>query len=177
MLDIKGYLRNAVLMDDDFMNICLNDNIPAVQAMLIHILGQKDLKITKVETQRELRGFGRSLKLDVWAENGKIAVYNEEFQNDSRGAIPRRARFHCGMIDMHCLDANQGFEALPESYVIFITRHDVFKHGKTAYTINRYIDGTDERFNDGQHIIYVKDAYPRTSGNGSLLQENRERRT
>ena len=74
--DSKEYLRDATLMEDKFMNLCLNENIPAVRAMLTRILGQ-DLEITKVETQKELQGPGISLRLDVWAESGEFAIFNE----------------------------------------------------------------------------------------------------
>ncbi|MBQ7155111.1 MAG: hypothetical protein IJR85_06115 [Synergistaceae bacterium] len=152
--DAKEYLRDATLMEDKFMNLCLNGNIPAVRAMLTRFLG-RDITITKVETQKDLEGPGRSLRLDVWAEEGEFAIYNEEFQNESRGAEPRRLRYHCSMIDVNKLKPGADFSALPECWVIFITRHDVLGHGKTMYTINRYIEGINERFNDGQHLIYV----------------------
>ena len=142
-------------MDDNFMSICMKDNIQAVRAMLVRILGRDDINITRVETQKVLRGFGRSVTLDVYAEDGRYTIYNEEIQNDSRGATPKRARFHCGMLDAHFLKEGQSFEELPESWVIFITRHDVLKLGKPVYTINRCIEGTGEPFKDSQHIVYV----------------------
>lgn len=59
------------------------------------------------------------------------------------------------MIDAHSLERGQKFKELPECYVIFITRNDVFGFGDMLYRIERYIEGRNERFNDGQHIIYV----------------------
>ena len=163
LFDSERYLRRATLMNDYFMNICLNNNIPCAEAMLTRILGRNDLRITKVETQKKLPGLGRELILDVSAEgasyyicgNDTYTLYNMEIQNDDRGAEAKRIRYHCGMIDVHHLRKGQAFRDLPESYVIFITRNDVLKHGKAVYTISRYIDGIGEHFEDGQHIIYV----------------------
>ena len=39
--------------------------------------------------------------------------------------------------------------------MIFITEHDVLKKGLPMYTVDRYINETGEKFNDGSHIIYV----------------------
>lgn len=152
--DLMGYINEARLIDDDFMNMCLNGNIPCASAMLRHILS-RDVRITGVETQKEFRGVKRSLRLDIYATDGRYTVYNIETENKKKRAIPKRARFHCGMIDVNNLDKGQDFSRLPESWVIFITRHDIFGYGRTMYTINRYIEGINEPFGDGQHIIYV----------------------
>lgn len=44
---------------------------------------------------------------------------------------------------------------LPESYVIFITETDVLGKGLPIYIIRRTIEGSDDVFQDGSHIIYV----------------------
>ena len=152
--DVRAYLRRATLMEDQFMSLCFNGNIPCTKAMLRHILG-RDVGITRVTTQKEFRGVKRSLRLDIYANDGRYAVYNVETENKKKRAIPKRARFHCGMIDVNHLDKGKDFSRLPESWVIFITKHDIFGHGRTMYTINRYIEGINEPFGDGQHIIYV----------------------
>ena len=163
LFDTEAYLKEVTLMNDYFMNICLDNNIPCAQAMLTRILGRHDLNITKVETQKKLPGLGRELILDVHAEetrysicgDGALSVYNMEVQNDDRGAGAKRLRYHCGMLDVYHLKKGQTFDELPETYVIFITKNDILKRGKTMYTISRYIDGTNERFEDGQHLVYV----------------------
>ena len=42
-----------------------------------------------------------------------------------------------------------GYEALPESYVVFITPDDVLGHGMGLYRIERMIGGLEEPFGDG----------------------------
>ena len=80
---------------------------------------------------------------------------NIEVQNSDEGTEPQRARFHGAVIDAHSLERGQKFKELPECYVIFITRNDVLGFGDMLYRIERYIEGRNARFNDGQHIIYV----------------------
>ena len=155
LIDIQKYKRGLTLMDDDFMSLCLNECIPCTQVMINIILGRKDIHVKKVETQRFFQGFGRSLKIDVFAEDESGKLYNIEVQNSDEGTEPRRARFHGAVIDAHSLNPGQKFKELPECYIIFITRNDVFGFGDMLYRIERYIEGRNERFDDGQHIIYV----------------------
>ena len=142
-------------MDDQFFNLCMNGNITCVQKIIRLILDNDDLQIIQAETQREFRGIMRSLRLDVYAVDSDGVIYNKEIQVSNEGAVPKRSRFHASMIDVYHLAKGQKFSELPETYVIFITKNDVLGYGKTVYTINRYIEGVNQPFNDGQHIVYV----------------------
>ena len=57
------------------------------------------------------------------------------------------------------LHSGDDYTVLKESYVIFITENDVMGGGLPLYHIDRYCFELDERFNDGNHIIYVNGAY------------------
>lgn len=151
----REHLRALTLMDNNFMNAALSDNIPCVEEMLRVILGRNDLVVKSVETQKMLQGFERSVCLDVYAEDSNGIRYNIEIQNADDGADPKRARFHTGMIDVHSLEKGQDFSELPECYVIFITRNDVLGLGRAIYTIHKYIDDVIKPFHDGAHTIYI----------------------
>ena len=142
-------------MNNDFMNLALEDNIPCVEEILRVILCKPDLIVKTVRTQKFFQGFKRSIYLDVYAEDSKGVLYNIEIQQADEGADPRRARFHTGMIDAHSLKAGQDFKELPECYVIFITLNDVLGLNQAIYTIHKYIDGSLKPFDDGSHLIYV----------------------
>lgn len=149
------FVARLTLMNDAFFDLCMHDNIRGVQKIIQLILGLEDLEITSVVTQKDFPGIKRSLRLDVYAVDKKGTLYNIEIQVSNSGANPKRARFHASMLDVHHLDKGEDFDKLPESYVIFITMNDVLGRGQAVYTINRYIDGTNERFGDEQHIVYV----------------------
>ena len=153
--EFQEYRRTVTLLDDEFMSIVFDNNIPCVEEMLKIILKRDDLIVKSARTQRDFQGFERSVTLDVFAVDSAKTNYNIEFQNTSEGADFRRARFHGGMIDVHSLKPGQPFKDLPECYVIFITQHDVIGYGKMIYTMHRYIDGDLQPFDDGSHIIYV----------------------
>ena len=64
------------------------------------------------------------------------------------------------------------FDELPESYIIFITEHDVLKGGKPLYTVNRTISELDHAiFTDGSHIIYVNGEARTETALGELMQD------
>ena len=154
-LQTREEIQKLTLMNNAFMNLALEDNIPCVEEMLQTILHKPDLVVKTARTQKMYQGFKRSIYLDIYAEDSKGVIYNIEIQQADEGADPRRARFHNGMIDVHSLKAGQDFQELPECYVIFVTLKDVLGLNKTIYTIHRYIDEQLEPFNDGSHIIYV----------------------
>ena len=154
-LETREQIQKLMLMNNAFMNLALENNIPCVEEMLHVILGKSDLTVKKVQTQRMFQGFSRSIYLDVFAEDSKEVLYNIEIQQDDEGADPRRTRFHTGMIDVHSLKAGQDFKELPEVYVIFITLNDTLKLNQTIYTIHKYVDRSMKPFNDGSHLIYI----------------------
>ena len=64
-LEIREQIRKLTLMNNAFMNLALENNIPCVEEMLRVILGKSDLKVKKVQMQRMFQGFSRSIYLDT----------------------------------------------------------------------------------------------------------------
>ena len=62
-------------------------------------------------------------------------------------------------------------ENLVETYVIFITEHDVLGKGKPIYHIDRVIKETGENFGDEAHILYVNGEYRDKSPIGILMHD------
>ena len=101
--------------------------------------------------------------------------YNIEIQRADKGASEKRARYNLSMIDSHSLKKNDDFEALPETYIIFITENDIYKKGKPIYRIKQIIeDNYDLDFDDGTHKIYVNGAYNGEDAIGWLMHDFRE---
>ena len=69
------------------------------------------------------------------------------------------------------LRAGQEFSELQDSYMVFITRTDIFKHGMPIYTINRHFEETNELFDDGSHIVYVNGNYKGDDTIGRLMHD------
>lgn len=149
-------LRGFRLMDDDFMNACLDDNIEGTELILRIILQKPDIKVTSAKTQRRLKNLlGRDVCLDVDANDASGKKYDIEVQRANKGADRKRARYHSSMLDAHLLKPGDDYADIPETYVIFITEHDVIGGDLPIYTIERVITNMEQPFNDGEHIIYV----------------------
>ena len=74
-------------------------------------------------------------------------------------------------MDANLLRKGEKFDELPETYVVFITEHDVIGKGRPLYHIGRYIFDTNESFNDGSHILYVNGEYRGDSDLGKLMHD------
>ena len=74
-------------------------------------------------------------------------------------------------MDANLLQKGEDFEQLPETYVVFITEHDVMAKGLPLYQVERCILATGEKFEDGAHIIYVNGAYRDETPIGKLMHD------
>ncbi len=137
------------------MTAVFQDSLPCVDLVLQIILDRPNLHASCVVTQDTMKNLrGHDVRLDIHAfADGQ--EFNIEIQRAKKGASPRRARYHSGIMDANGLPEGADYEQLPESYVIFITETDVLGGGQPLYLIRRTIEGTGQLFGDGAHIIYV----------------------
>lgn len=171
---ISEIVDNLTLMDDDLMSRVFDKNIPATELLLRTILGREDIEVISVVGQRELKNpmvDGRTIRLDIVAKEQSGRMSDIEVQKESKGAHPRRARFHSSVLDSRMLKAGQEFNELADSHTIFITEEDYFKTGKPVYTIHRYVEENGDRFQDGSHIIYVNGEYDGDDALGKLMSD------
>ncbi len=144
------------LFDDTFMSKVFDGQKAETALLLQIILEDPGIKVISVHAQVEIKNLqGRGVRLDIRAKNSKGIIFAVEVQRDNSGAIPKRAREISSLLDANSLKPGLDFNKLPETYVIFITEHDVLKKGKPIYHIDRVITETDELFGDMEHIIYV----------------------
>lgn len=165
-------LRNFRLMDDDFMTKCFESDPRYIQLVLRIVLDKPDLEVTDVRTQVFVENLlNRSVRLDVLATDSTGRKINVEIQRSDKGAGRRRARYNSSMMDAGVLRKGEDFDALPETYVVFITERDVIGSGRPVYHIGRYIFDTGESFDDGSHILYVNGAYRDETPIGKLMHD------
>lgn len=166
-------LRGLRPIDDDFMRCIFRDNKPLAQMVLRVITGLDDLTVTELVTQKDYKRLvgARSICLDAYACDSKGGRYDLEVQRSDRGAGKHRARYHSSCMDVENLDAGQDFDALPDTYTIFITENDIFGCGKAVYPIERVNIATQESFNDGEHILYVNGQYRDDTEIGKLMHD------
>ncbi len=165
---IKGFR----LMDDDFMTKCFEGETACTELVLRIVLEKPDMKVLDVRTQVFVENLlNRSVRLDVLATDSEGRKINIEIQRSDKGAGYRRARYNSSMMDANLLPKGEDFDALPETYVVFITERDVIGKGKPLYHIGRVIFDTGEKFDDGTHILYVNGAYRDETPVGKLMHD------
>lgn len=166
-------LRGLRPIDDTFMRCLFRDNLPLAQLVLRIITGKQDLVLTREETQKDVKRLlgARSLCLDVHGVDSEDRQYDIEIQRADSGARPERARYHSAAMDIEALDAGQEFEALPETYTIFVTERDFFGRGLGLYPIERMNLALNEPFNDREHILYVNGQYNGDDALGRLMHD------
>ena len=153
----REVIKGLRLMDDDFFSEALNGKIAPVEYILQTILERYDIRVQRTEAQVEYKSATkRSIKLDIQAVDAEGRVMDIEVQRADKGASVRRARFHSSTIDRSLLEKGDEFDALVDTYVIFITEHDKFGAGLPLYHVERTIPELGHTpFGDGAHIIYV----------------------
>ena len=168
-------LEDFRLMDDDFMSKCLENAPECIELMLRIILGKKDLKVVKSQTEYPIKSLqGRGVRFDVFARDSKGREYDIEIQRSDHGAEPRRARYNSALMDANALDSGEDFAKLRDTYVIFITENDVMGGGKEIYEIDRTIrQMRGKKFGDGSHIVYVNGATRSETAIGKLVHDLR----
>ena len=159
-------------MDDDFLTVAFFDQPRAAGLLLRIILGQPDLFVTEVTTQKEIRNpYGRSVRLDIEAADSTGRRFNVEVQRSDRGAVPQRARYYSSMMDTRLLKSGQDYSELADTYVIFITENDVMGESLPVYHVKRRIREIDAEFSDGSHILYVNGMYRGNDELGDLMHD------
>ena len=165
-------LRGFRLLDDDFMTKCFEGDPQYIQFVLRIVLETPDLQVTDVHTQVFIENLlNRSVRLDVLATDSGGRKINVEIQRADKGAGRKRARYNSSMMDANLLRKSEDFDKLPETYVVFITEHDVLGKGWPLYKVERCILGTSESFDDGSHILYVNGAYRDETPIGKLMHD------
>ena len=164
-------LRGFRLLDDDFMTKVFED-IQCAELLLRIILNDEGIHVLEVHSQRGIKNLqGRSVRLDILAIDSHDRVFNVEVQRSDKGAGAKRARYNSALIDANVTEPGDLYEALNETFVIFITENDVMKADLPIYHIDRVVKETGKLFKDEAHIIYVNSRKQDDTELGRLMHD------
>ena len=123
-------------IQDDFMFGVIMRNPKYCKPFLETVLNVKIERIEYPKSQEiiDLSADAKSVRLDVYVEDGKGTVYNIEMQTTSNKNIPKRMRYYQGMIDLNILEKGEDYRGLKKSFVIFVCTFDLFGQGRHVYT-------------------------------------------
>ena len=87
----------------------------------------KDISYPEEEKAVDVRLDSKSIRLDVYVNDDKGTVFNIEMQTSKdMTELVKRTRYYQAMIDIDLLEKGQSYEALNETYIIFICTFGVF---------------------------------------------------
>ena len=134
---VMDRIKNLRLIDDELMTVVFSGDKEATEFLIRILLNRNDLTVTKSMTQEQKHNlFGRSVTLDIVAEDIFKTEYNIEIQRADKGAGARRIRYHQAMLDSHTLKKKMDFEELPNLYIIFILHISIIFFHIFFYMIN-----------------------------------------
>ena len=136
---------------DDFMFSVIMRNPKFCKPFLERILGIKISRIEYPKSQETINisADAKSVRLDIYVEDGNETVYNIEMQTVENRNLPKRTRYYQGMIDLNILEKGDNYKDLKRSFVIFVCTFDLFGEGRHIYTFeNRCIQNTELALGD-----------------------------
>ena len=98
----------------------------------------------------------KGVRLDIYANDEKNTHYNVEMQVSRKPALGRRARYYHSQVDMELLESGEGYENLPNAFVIFVCDFDPFGEKRYCYTFeNRCLENGKLPIGDGCRTIFL----------------------
>lgn len=115
---------------------------------------------------------GKSVCLDVYVRDEAGTVYNVEMQTTDTRELPRRSRYYHALMAVDQLTKGSPYNALKDTYVIFICRFDAFKLGRRVYYFENTCRGDDRlTLGDGTKTIFLSATAPKQKPAEGRLDE------
>ena len=164
-------IKNLTMMSDILARNVLKDK-ECCEYILCIIMNDSMLTVLDNQVQVDYKNLhGRSAVLDCVAKSGDGRLFNVEIQQEDEGAIPKRARYHLGLMDMNVLNPGEFFDKLPETYIIFVTQDDTLGYRLPIAHVDRIIKENGAEFGDEAHIIYVDSSKHEDTELGRLMHD------
>lgn len=164
-------IKNLTMMSDILARNVLKDK-ECCEYILRIIMNDSMLTVLDNQVQVDYKNLhGRSAVLDCVAKSGDGRLFNVEIQQEDEGAIPKRARYHLGLMDMNVLNPGEFFDKLPETYIIFVTQEDTLGYKLPIVHVDRIIKENGAEFGDEAHIIYVDSSKHEDTALGQLMHD------
>lgn len=97
----------------------------------------------------------KGVRLDVFAK-GSGRVFDVEMQVARKYDLGKRMRYYQALIDQACLDRGEEYDAMDESYIIFVCDFDPYDAGLPSYRIERVCrEHEDLRIGDDSHWLVL----------------------
>lgn len=166
----KAFIAKLNVIDDVFFQKMAEDKEVCEEILRI-ILEKPDLIVVEAQAQRFLRNMGaHSVILDLLCQDKTGAYFNIEVQKSDDDDHQKRIRFNRSNIDTAFVEKGLEYSALPDVYMVFISKFDPFQQNRTIYHINRVIEETGTVVENGVHEVYVNTAVNDGTDISELMQ-------
>ena len=115
-------------------------------------------RIEYIEAEKtiDVRIDSKSVRLDVYVQDGHGTAYNIELQAVDTKELPERSRYYQSVVDLDLIDKGMDYVDISDSYIIFICREDIFNRGLKRYTFKyRCLELDDLFLDDGTTKIFL----------------------
>lgn len=169
-IEQQALIQQLNVIDDLFFQKVAEDKAVCEEILRI-ILQKPKLKVIEAQTQRFLRNIGaHSVILDLICQDENNSRINVEVQKSDDDDHVKRVRFNSSNIDTTFTEKGLDYKDLPDIYVIFISKFDMFQEKKTIYHLETIIKETGTIVDDGIHRIFVNCAVNDGSDIAELMQ-------
>ena len=120
------------------------------------LTGKPGITLVSVKTQYVIsKVTSHGARLDVLAEDAEKTLYHLEIEGADVTDHARRTRFYGSLTDGEVLRKGKDYSELPERYIFYISRKDIWKGGCTVYEEEKRFRKSGQPYTDGTHLIYV----------------------
>lgn len=153
---IKKY--ESLTITNDFIFGKVMEDMAICQEILSRIVGFDvgELRDANIQVSVKETIDGRGIRLDSLTEGMLNSRYNSEMQVKEEKQAGRRIRYYQGNLDITSLQEGDGYENLPEIYMIFICTHDLVGDGRYKHEfIYTSKENPQKVLDDGSHRIII----------------------
>ena len=137
-----GKKYEELTLASDFLFCKIMQDPELCKEMLQRIMGVKLGKVEVINVQKPIDTTfdGKSIRLDIYAEDEVGIIYDIEMQCADTKELPQRSRFYQSMLDQDLLDKGENYMQLRNTVVIFVCKFDLFGLGEGKYSFHCYED-------------------------------------
>ncbi len=172
---INRSIERMSLIDDIFFRTVLRDNPKGAEAIVRVALDMPEVRIDAVTVQNDIAVPGRKgVRLDLKARKPDGTLFDIEMQKEDEGNLARRSRYYLSALTVDSLKSGQGYEEIPDTYVLFVCKKDPFGKGRAVYTFlrnERAGEGSGLHLQDGSQISFFNCSYQGKDAYGKLARD------
>jgi len=141
---------------DDEMFRKMAEDQEFCEEILRVILQDESLEVEELIPQNEIKNLqGRSVVLDALCHMQGGYYCHVEVQKANDDDHARRVRYSGACLTANISDTGIKFEGIPDVYIVYISKSDIFDSGLTICHVDNVIRETGEVVDDGLYRIFV----------------------